>query len=105
MPGGDNYDLIMRWRVKLLLMRLRDEVDDGYGFDYESAMNELRDMPSEHVERKIGRWIHDGCKYEGGTDWMHCSECGYMTVWGYVSRTPYCGWCGAYMGGEQDGSD
>lgn len=65
----------------------------------------LKSLPSAQAERKTGRWIHDGKKYEAGTDWMHCSECGYKTVWAGACMTPYCPSCGAYMGGEQNGSD
>lgn len=55
-------------------------------------------------ERKTGKWIHDGEAFEGGIDWMHCSECGHKDVWCNAGRTPYCPHCGARMQeGEEDG--
>ena len=46
--------------------------------------------------QRTGRWIHDGCQFKGGIDWMHCSECGHKDNWNAV-RTPFCAWCGARM--------
>lgn len=44
-----------------------------------------------------GRWIHDGCRVEGGIDWCHCSECGKSD--NFCARTNYCPKCGAKMDG------
>ena len=51
-------------------------------------------------EWKKGQWIHDGRKFKGGNDWVHCSECGHLEV--MASRTNFCPNCGADMRGEQE---
>lgn len=56
-------------------------------------------------ERKMGRWIHDGYAFEGGIDWMHCSECGHNDSWSVATRTPYCAWCGARMMEDNNETD
>ena len=64
--------------------------------DFESGkkvIEHLKQMPSA---QRTGRWIHDGCQFKGGIDWMHCSECGHKDNWNAV-RTPFCAWCGARM--------
>ena len=39
------------------------------------------------VRQKAGeRWIHDGPKFKGGTDWHHCSRCGAKETGVYVKR-------------------
>ena len=58
-------------------------------------------LPSAQPERKTGRWIHDGYAFNGGIDWMHCSECGHKDSWSAATRTPFCAWCGARMEGEK----
>lgn len=63
----------------------------------------LMQLPSAQPERKTGKWIHDGEAFEGGIDWMHCSECGHKDVWCNAGRTPYCPHCGARM--VQEGED
>lgn len=60
------------------------------------ARQMVEDMPTIE-ERKTGKWIHDGCNFKGGIDWMHCSECGHQDLWDATTRTPFCGWCGARM--------
>ena len=51
-----------------------------------------------------GRWIHDGCRIEGGIDWCHCSECGKSD--NFCARTNYCPKCGVKMdGGDSDAID
>ena len=57
----------------------------------------------EFVKRKTGKWIHDGEAFEGGIDWMHCSECGHKDVWCNAGRTPYCPHCGVRL--VQEGED
>ena len=47
-----------------------------------------------------GRWIHDGCRVEGGIDWCHCSECGKSD--NFCARTNYCPNCGGKMDGGAD---
>ena len=46
-----------------------------------------------------GRWIHDGCRIEGGIDWCHCSECGKSD--NFCARTNYYPKCGAKMDGGE----
>ena len=60
------------------------------------AMKMIKELPSAQPER-TGRWIHDGYAFNGGIDWMHCSECGHKDAWNAVTRTPFCAWCGAKM--------
>nr|DAG19002.1 MAG TPA: hypothetical protein [Caudoviricetes sp.] len=55
-------------------------------------------MVSDDVAPVVhGRWIHDGCRIEGGIDWCHCSECGKSD--NFCARTNYCPKCGAKMDG------
>ena len=95
-------DAVSRSRVKLLLARLRDAVDDGYGFSYQSAVDELRDMPPAQPERKTGKWINDRGLYK-------CSCCKQLWAeWWVLSKpiermrkeVPYCPMCGSCNGGE-----
>ena len=55
-------------------------------------------LPAADVAPVVhGRWIHDGCRIEGGIDWCHCSECGKSD--NFCARTNYCPKCGAKMEG------
>lgn len=62
----------------------------------------LHELPTADVAPVVhGRWIHDGCRVEGGIDWCHCSECGKSD--NFCARTNYCPKCGAKMdGGDSD---
>ena len=48
------------------------------------AITTLHAPTREMVERMRGEWIHDGPKFEGGTDWYHCSKCGAKETGVYV---------------------
>ena len=67
--------------------------------------SEIADIPAADVAPVVhGRWIHDGCRIEGGIDWCHCSECGKSD--NFCARTNYCPNCGAKMdGGDSDEAD
>lgn len=54
------------------------------------------------VERKRGRWIHDGYDIPHGVDWMHCSVCGRREPHVPAAMTNFCPSCGAEMGGEEN---
>ena len=81
---------------RMIIEELQEKVEKSL-----SAMQ----LPSAEPERKTGRWIHKG----GGS--FICSDCGEMVGLntyrseraGEIFR--YCPHCGAYMGGEEDGSD
>ena len=57
--------------------------------------------PSAQPERKKGTWLpiietnEFGEPYQAG---VHCSRCGYATVY----ETSFCPDCGVYIGGEQE---
>ena len=66
------------------------------------TQNRVRELPAADVQPvKHGRWIvsntqkHVEVTYE-------CSECQHEVV-GEYEKTPFCGGCGARMGGENDG--
>lgn len=89
----ERVDAVSRSRVKLLLERLRDEVDDGYGFDYQSAVDDLRDMPPAQPERIRGRW---------GTTvaspiLIVCNRCGRTVLKNGSVHWNFCPNCGAKM--------
>jgi len=69
------------------------------------AYEAIEALPAAEPGRKTGRWIHKG----GGS--FICSDCGEMVGLNvYRSERAceifrYCPHCGAYMGGEEDGSD
>ena len=63
----------------------------------ERLIEHLNNLPS--AERH-GKWIHDGCDFPHGVDWMHCSECGKIGVYCPAAMTNYCPHCGARMDGE-----
>ena len=71
----------------------------------EICTQEINSIPAADVAPVVhGRWIHDGCRIEGGIDWCHCSECGKSD--NFCARTNYCPKCGAKMdGGESDAAD
>ena len=66
---------------------------------------DIKVIPAADVAPVVhGRWIHDGCRIEGGIDWCHCSECGKSD--NFCARTNYCPHCGAKMdGGDSDEGD
>lgn len=71
---------------------------------YADAYNDLAEdfysIPAADVAPVVhGRWIHDGCRVEGGIDWCHCSECGKSD--NFCARTNYCPKCGAKMDGKE----
>ena len=64
----------------------------------EIGTQEINSIPAADVAPVVhGRWIHDGCRIEGGIDWCHCSECGKSD--NFCARTNYCPKCGAKMDG------
>ena len=83
-------DAVSRSRVKLLLARLRDAVDDGYGFDYQSAVDELRDMPSAQPEiircKDCRYW--GACPSSSATPWLH--ECYARIARLYTAADEFC---------------
>ena len=58
------------------------------------ALTALRFPTREQVEKMRGEWIHDGPKFNGGTDWYHCSKCGAKETGVYVKHN-FCSYCGA----------
>ena len=86
-------DAVSRSRVKLLLARLRDAVDDGYGFNYQSAVDELRDMPPAQPERIRGRW---GTTVASPT-LIVCNRCGRTVLKNGSVHWNFCPTCGAEM--------
>lgn len=64
----------------------------------------IDDAPTvDAVERKRGRWIHDGYDIPHGVDWMHCSVCGRREPHVPAAMTDFCPSCGAEMRGENNG--
>lgn len=65
-------------------------------------IDSIINLPAADVAPVVhGRWIHDGCRIEGGIDWCHCSE--YWKSDDFCARTNYCPKCGAKMdGGDGD---
>lgn len=63
------------------------------------ALTALRGPTREMVERMRGEWIHDGPKFEGGTDWYRCSKCGAKESGVYVKYN-FCSHCGAPLTDE-----
>ena len=63
------------------------------------AVKVLRPVSREQVEGIRGEWMHDGPKFEGGTDWYHCSKCGTKETGVYVKYN-FCSHCGAPMTDE-----
>ena len=57
-------------------------------------------VPAAQAQHKKGKWIHDGRKFKGGNDWVHCSECGHLGI--MASRSNFCPNCGAKMDGENN---
>lgn len=53
----------------------------------------VRNQPTAEPERKTGRWIHDGSRWQNR--WV-CSECGYKWFFD-TARGMYCPNCGAKM--------
>ena len=63
----------------------------------------LRGIPYADVVPVVhGHFVHDGRRFAGGVDWLHCSNCGNVAT-GAELRFDYCPWCGARMdGGDND---
>lgn len=63
----------------------------------------IDNAPTIELERKTGRWTK---AYDGNDDHVKCTGC--FKTYDWISQAQYynyCPNCGAYMGGEQDGSD
>ena len=73
---------------------------NNYEFAKGLAELGLKSVPAAQPERKKGTWIHDGCKFEGGYDRVHCSESGHLEA--MASTRSCCHNCGADMRGEQE---
>ena len=66
------------------------------------VLREVSDSPAADVESVVhGRWVHDGPRFDGGTDWYYCSSCGCSESGVYATK-PYCSNCGAKMDGGAD---
>ena len=64
------------------------------------VISALRPISREQVEKVWrGEWLHDGPKFNGGTDWYHCSRCGAKETGVYVKQN-FCSYCGAPMTDE-----
>ena len=81
-----------------LLIRQQDTAESGELIALGSLemYAEMRGLPSAQA----GTWIHDGCEFKGGNDWVHCSKCGHLEV--MASRSNYCPNCGADMRGDTE---
>lgn len=90
----------------LALLQPDDPNDERCAVTVATAKRLIRHLltvtPAADVATVVhGRWIHDGCRVEGGIDWCHCSECGKSD--NFCARTNYCPKCGAKMdGGDGD---
>ena len=60
---------------------------------------EMNTLEKQNIsqELKIGEWINDGCAFDGGLEWMHCSVCNHKDVNLPITRTNFCPNCGAKM--------
>lgn len=65
------------------------------GFSYDDVMFTLEKLSPAQSQQKRGKWVHDGCKFKGGNDWVHCSECGHLGI--MASKSNFCPSCGADM--------
>lgn len=63
--------------------------------------HEVKNIDSTSIIEKTGEWIKD----EYGDGGIICSICGEpcATFSNLKPRDRYCKWCGAKMGGEEDG--
>ena len=68
--------------------KFQDELDF-----YHAVIRNLSPITREQVEKMRGEWIHDGPKFNGGTDWYHCSKCGAKEAGVYVKHN-FCSYCG-----------
>lgn len=61
----------------------------------------LGEKMDDVVERKTGKWIDEGFYADGhGAHAYRCSNCdGHIIEY---EPDPFCKWCGAQMGGEED---
>ena len=74
--------------------------NDSYREALSVALSALRPVSREQVEKVWrGEWIHEGPKFNGGTDWYHCSKCGAKETGVYVKYN-FCSRCGAPMTDE-----
>ena len=66
------------------------------GIPFDVLETDIAGIPAaDVVPVRLGRWVHDGCRINGGIDWCHCSECGWND--NFATRTNYCPNCGAIM--------
>lgn len=76
-------------------------------FDFDSLINDIKDLPSVTPTRKKGKWIYN--EKDSDLDYLvySCSVCGrhvhiYLTNNNRcIEDYPYCH-CGAYMKGEKE---
>ena len=103
--GGQMDDLVKRRDILSMLDDINEEVQDGYGFNYEAWREQVMELPSVQSECKKGRWIvkewHDGSFVQN----VLCSECGddFVSSVELIGLHPvwdYCPNCGAKNGGR-----
>ena len=84
----------------------KDHYDKKHGNKHfihgvESVLEYAANLPVADVAPVVhARWVHDGCRFDGGVDWFHCSACKKPESGVYVSK-PYCSNCGAKMDGVE----
>ena len=62
----------------------------------------IKNRPAADVAPVVhGHFVHDGPRFDGGVDWWHCSNCGWLAS-GVETRFVYCQKCGARVDGDSD---
>lgn len=65
--------------------------------EYQNGWRDAVAAMEDKVDPPTGEWVHDGPRFKGGNDWMHCSSCYWSDLWVDGTRTPHCPICGAKM--------
>lgn len=101
-------DCVNRVSVFNMLKDIQSDIEDGYGFQYENWVEEVKDMPPVIPTHKVGKWIEvwesQRDEFTGEYDeWREhkCLVCGFQEY--DADRFKYCPYCGAEMRGSENG--
>ena len=89
-PTSD--DCVSRTTVFNILKDIQADIEDGYGYQYEQWVDEVKELPPVTPTRKVGKWL---IKEVRGEEVPICSNC--LRGTGISYEYAYCPNCGAKM--------
>ena len=89
-PTSD--DCVSRTTVFNILKDIQADIEDGYGYQYEQWVDEVKELPLVTPTRKVGKWLINEVR---GEEVPICSNC--LRGTGISYEYAYCPNCGCRM--------